>query len=594
MRIEAAAALLSLCVSWPASARAADDRVVVLAGATVVDGNGGAPMSDAVVVLRGDRIEAVGPQPSVRVPKGARVIDVKGKWITPGLVDAHVHFFQSGGLYTRPDAIDLRSAVPYAEDLAGSKSRLDETFARYLASGITTVVDVGGPEWNFDVRARAAASDKAPRVAVAGPLIATESTEPQKRLDLGDPPIVSAANAEEAAAMARGLLPSRPDLIKIWGIGSGPEGARRLRDITAAVVAVAKPAGIRTAVHATDLEQARAAVEGGAEVLVHSVDDAPVDDAFVAALKGRDIVLVTTAVVFEGYRETLSGEPELSPIERRLGDASVIATLSEIPPELVARLKGKMPDATPQIQANAVKLVAGGVRVAAGTDAGNIGTLHGPALHRELELLVAGGLTPSQALTAATRDAAHVYAAAPDIGLVAPGYRADLLVLYADPTKSTAALARIAQVWSRGRAHDPATLVAPSPEAIVQRQLDFYNARDIEGFASTYSEDVEVFDLPDTKPSLTGKERLRTSYGPFFQRTPELRCVAAQRIVEGPFVIDQEICRETPGARPVRAVAIYQVENGLIRRVWFAHPSKAARSGSGAPDGAARQVRPAT
>ena len=573
MKLYVVGAFAALCVTGQAQSA---EATVALLGATVVDGAGGPPLPDATVILRGDRIEAVGPRAAVRIPRNARTIDVTGKWITPGLIDAHVHFFQSGGLYTRPDAIDLRGATPYADDLGRSKARLDETFARYLASGVTTVIDAGGPNWNFEVRARAAASPLAPRVAVAGPLIATEPTEPQRKLDLGDPPIISAATPTEAAAMTRALLPSKPDLIKIWGIGSGVEGARRLREITAAVVAVARPAGIRVAVHATELEQARAALEGGAEVLVHSVENAPVDDGFIAAMKARNAVLVTTAVVHEGYRDAFAGRPDLSPIERRLGDPEIIATLSEMPPAIVAKAKGAIPDDTAQIQANAKRLVAAGVRVAAGTDAGNIGTLHGPALHRELALLAAGGLTPSQVLTAATRDAAYVYSPRPDVGLVTPGYRADLLVLDADPTKSVEALGRIAQVWSRGLAHDPAALVAPSPEAVVQRQLEAYNAHDLEGFLATYADGAEIFDLPAVAaPSMAGKAQMRGIYGGLFAKAPQLRCDIADRIVEGGFVIDQEICRPKPAAGLFRATAIYQVQNGLIVRVWFADPGRA-------------------
>jgi hypothetical protein len=327
------------------------------------------------------------------------------------------------------------------------------------------------------------------------------------------------------------------------------------------------------AVHATDLEQARAAVAGGADVLVHSVDDAAVDDAFIAALKARDVVYVTTAVVGEGYRDAFGGRPDLSVIERRLGAPDVIATLSETPPAIVERVKGRIPDTTPQILANAKRLVAAGARVAAGTDAGNIGTLHGPAIHRELELLALAGLTPSQVLTAATRDAAYAYAAKPDIGLLAPGYRADLLVLDADPTKSVAAFQQLAQVWSRGRALDPAVLLPPSAEAVVQRQLEAYNRHDLEAFAATYAEAVEIFDLPaGATAKLSGKAALRELYGGLFRNMPQLRCDAAHRIVEGPFVIDQEVCRAKPGERPLRATAIYHVENGLIRRVWFADP----------------------
>jgi imidazolonepropionase-like amidohydrolase len=549
------------------------EQPVALVGATLVDGDGGAPIPNSVVILRGDRIEAAGPRATTRIPRGARTVDVAGKWITPGLVDAHVHFFQSGSIYTRPDGIDLNATVPYAEDVARSKSHLQETFDRYLASGVTTVVDAGGPRWNFEVRDRAAAAEHAPRVAVAGPLIATEPTPNQQRLILdGDPPIISAANGAEAAEMARGLLASRPEFIKIWGVGSGREGARRLREITAAVAAVAHPADIRVAVHATELEQARAAVEGGADILVHSVEDKPVDDAFVAALKARGVIYVTTIVVHEGYRDAFAGRPDLSPIERRLGDPAIIATLSEMPPAVVAQVNGKIPDDTATILANLRRVEAAGVRVAAGTDAGNPGTLHGPALHRELALMQQAGLTPMQVLTAATRDAAFVYSARPDIGLVRPGYRADLLILDADPTKDVTALGRISQVWSRGKAYERDRLVAPSPEAVVQLQLERYNAHDLEGFLATYAPDAELFDLPPARPWASGAAGMREIYGGMFARLSELHCDIASRIVEGPFVIDQEICRATPNARPVRASAIYQVENGKIRRVWFAEP----------------------
>src|ERR671918_3125537 len=98
----------------------------------------GTVLSDAVVLIHGDRITRVGSAAEVTVPEGTPVVGGPDKWIVPGLIDAHVHFFQSGGMYTRPDGLDLRTAVPYAEDVARSKAKLDETFARYLSSGVTT------------------------------------------------------------------------------------------------------------------------------------------------------------------------------------------------------------------------------------------------------------------------------------------------------------------------------------------------------------------------------------------------------------------------------------------------------------------------
>jgi len=481
MRRSILALTVALLLVQPA---AAQERPVALMGATIIDGSGRPAVREGVLLLHKGRIVAAGPRSAVRLPPETEKRDVSGKWITPGLIDAHVHFFQSGGLYTRPDALDLTSIVPYAQDISRTKARLDETFARYLASGVTAVVDAGGPMWNFEVARRAAAAPRAPRVAVAGPLIATEPTPQQAKLDLGDPPIISASGPDEARLLAAKQLAHKPAFIKIWGIGSGPQGAARVEQITRAVADVAHRARTRVAVHATELETARAAVRGGADILVHSVEDAPLPEDFVRQLKERDVVYVTTAMVHEGYKDAFLGRPTLTAMERRVGAPDVIASLYEAPARVVERTSAALlPDALPQILQNVKRLVDAGVRVAAGTDAGNIGTLHGPALHRELQLLRAAGLTPMQVLTAATRDSAYAYSAKPDLGLLAPGYAADLLVLDANPLDDIANLQRLRTVWVRGTAIDPASLLTPSPEAVVQLQLERYNAHDIEGLS---------------------------------------------------------------------------------------------------------------
>src|SRR5262245_44094107 len=115
--IRLAFVLMSAFAAAVAPARAAE-RPLVITGATLVDGTGAPPVPDAGVVVENGRIVAAGPRAKVAVPKNARRLDAKGKWLMPGLVDSHVHFFQSGGLYTRPDVIDLRAKVPYAEERA--------------------------------------------------------------------------------------------------------------------------------------------------------------------------------------------------------------------------------------------------------------------------------------------------------------------------------------------------------------------------------------------------------------------------------------------------------------------------------------------
>ena len=119
----------------------------------------------------------------------------------------------------------------------------------------------------------------------------------------------------------------------------------------------------------------------------------------------------------------------------------------------------------------------------------------------------------------------------------------------------------------------PAALSTLSPEAaLVQRQLDAYNAHDLEAFIATYSPEIEIFDISNASTAqMTGLEGMRAVYGEMFSTMPNLRCDLGNRIADGAFVVDHEICAMgEPGDPPERAIAIYQVEDNLIRRVWFA------------------------
>jgi cytosine/adenosine deaminase-related metal-dependent hydrolase len=197
--------LLGACSATRAPGAAPSPPTLAVRGAILLPD--GALLDDRVVLIAGERISAVGAARDVAIPAGTTVAGGPGTWVIPGLIDAHVHFFQSGGLYTRPDAFDLTARVPYAEERARIRDRLDETFARYLASGVTAVLDAG-PMWNFEVRARAAASRLAPRVEVAGPLIASV---PRPQLALDDPPILEILTPEAARAEVRRQAEHKPD-----------------------------------------------------------------------------------------------------------------------------------------------------------------------------------------------------------------------------------------------------------------------------------------------------------------------------------------------------------------------------------------------
>src|SRR5436190_5987541 len=192
----------------------ADGEKIALVGATVINPADGKVLPNATVIIDGGKIErvAMGKQDATTL---GRQVSCVSKFILPGYIDTHVHFFQSADLFTRPDGADFNSVRPYKDEVAWIKSHLDDVFARYIRSGITSVVDVGGPMWNFEVRKKANATAKAPRVAVAGPLISSGSRE---KLDLGDPPIAKIDTPEQARDFVRKLTSRKPDLVKIWYI----------------------------------------------------------------------------------------------------------------------------------------------------------------------------------------------------------------------------------------------------------------------------------------------------------------------------------------------------------------------------------------
>ncbi len=446
---------------------------IALVGATVINPADGKVMPNATVVINDDKIESVviGKQNAEALGKQT---ECAGKFILPGYIDTHIHFFQSGDLFTRPDGADLNSIRPYKDEVAWVKSHVNDVFARYLRSGITSVVDVGGPFWNFEVRKAANATAKAPRVAVAGPLISSVSRE---KLDLGDPPIVKIDTPDQAREFVRKLAEQKPDLVKIWYIVDKDHPVDSFRPIVRATIEESHAHKIRVAVHATELETARAAVEEGADILVHSVIDKPVDDAFVKLLKDRDTILCPTLVVFERYGRTFSHQLNLTPEEKAWGNPEVIASLdvTKIPknklPDRVKNALAKPDEALDRIKKtydvalpNLKRLEDAGVTIAAGTDAGNIGTIHGPALFREFQLMKEAGLTPMQILQCATANAAKLFGGdtGAHIGKLDSGYFADLVILKSNPLDDIKNTSDIDSVIKAGVLYPTNELVPPS------------------------------------------------------------------------------------------------------------------------------------
>jgi imidazolonepropionase-like amidohydrolase len=559
-----------LLAASPGAASAAAPAVRAILGATVVDPVGGR-IPDAVVLLTGNRITQVGPRARVKVPDGAERLDGTGRFLIPGLIDAHVHFFQSGGLYTRPDAFDLRAVRPYAEEQRLIRASLATTFERYLRSGVTSVADVGGPFWNFEVRAQAAALARAPRVAVAGPLVSSVSRE---ALDLGDPPIIRCATPAEARALVAREAERKPDFMKIWYVVTPVETVEKNRPVVRAAIEEAHRLGYRMAVHATELEAAKAALQEGADILVHSVMDVEVDEAFLALARARRAIYVPTLIVSDDYTRTGTQRFAFTREELAWGDPFQTGTLFDLrhlPRERIPeRLQNLLanPEAlkpSPVLAENLRRVARAGIPIAMGTDAGNIGTLHGPSVFRELRAMEEAGLSPLEVLRTATVGGAAVMGRAADLGRVAPGFLADLVLLDADPALSTSNLSRIHLVVRDGLPLEPATLAPDGPEALAQRQLNAFNAHDLEAFAAPYDPEVEVLDLSG-KVLERGTAALQARYRQRFEAAPGLHCELVKRMAVGDWVVDEERITGA-GPQPVHALSIYEVKGGKIARV---------------------------
>jgi imidazolonepropionase-like amidohydrolase len=465
-------ALLALAALVASGATAASEKTsphfVAIVGASVVHPERTLKLAtekDQTVLIEGNRIRQVGPSKDVEVPEGATVIEAQGHWVIPGLIDAHVHFFQSGNLYTRPDAVDLRKWRPYDQEVARNKARLPETFKVWLASGVTGVLDIGGPFWNFDVRAAARASPAAPRVAVAGPLI---SMIDRPELDLGDPPIIRTDSPEAARKLVQRELERNPDYIKVWFIHRPGDDLAKQAKIVKAAADAAHAAGVPLAVHATELLVAKEALRAGADLLVHSVFDEPIDEEFIGLMRERGALYCPTLFVMNGYRYAFADVWEATEEERRLADPQILRSmddLEEIPEEMLpqgirALMKAGKPPEMPAVAiANLRTVWAADIPVVMGTDAGNIGTLHGPSVFREMAYLQQAGLTPLEVLRTATSHGARALRMEKELGDIEPGRLADLVILQADPLADVKNLATAHRVIKDGVVYDPEALM---------------------------------------------------------------------------------------------------------------------------------------
>ena len=432
--------LASLLFFVLATSAAAAQGTTVLQHVRLIDGNGGTPVTDATVVLQGRTVLTVSgvndPEAHpAKVPAGAKIVDLTGKTVMPAL-------------YTRENLLDQ--------------------LAQWQAYGVDTVVSLGlnDPAVFYPMREQ----------AHAGTLPGADFFGADRGIGVpnGAPPTPSEpgpyrpATPEEARAAVREMAARHTDLVKVWVDdfhGSIP--VKMSPEIYAAVIDEAHKHHVRVAAHVFYLADAKQLVRDGVDILAHGVRDLPVDDELIALLKQRDTWYIATLSLDEAtylwaMRPAIMDTPffqhAVSPgLAAHFADA---AWQQKVVGDTKTVQQSKA--ALAQNGANLKRLVAAGVHVGFGTDSGaNTERIPGFAEHRELHLSVEAGLTPLEAITLATKNAAAEMQLT-DRGVIAPGKRADLLVLDGDPSGNIDNTQRIAAVWHNGvRVSGPVTSFQP-------------------------------------------------------------------------------------------------------------------------------------
>ena len=458
------------------AANASPAPTLAVVGATLIDGTGRPPIRDSVILIAGDHIIAVGPRSSIQVPRGTKTYRADKHWIMPGMIDAHVHFHETGRIYTNPGALDLTAVVSYDDEIKWMKQRLPVTLERYLCAGVTTAISVGGPHFEYEVRDLAARTGKAPNVFVGhGPIIAVPlGPEIFPKID-GDDATRTVANANEARAEIQRGISWGADLIKAGYLGAAftarleaghPERVAanaegNYFDILPAMVAEAHAHGLPITIHVTDMEASKKSLAAGVDSLAHTANDREVDDEFLQLALTHHATVMTTLALWTRQVQGRTGHVTLTPVETRCGDPEVIRswtaikTLPPVPDSMVQAGAARQRIA----MANVRKMHDAGIPLAVGVDAGNFGLLHGASVHQEIDLMRQAGIPAMDIILAATRNGAGIVGKTSSVGTIEPGKLADLLILSSDPVLDVRNVGAIDQVMKSGRLYREADLL---------------------------------------------------------------------------------------------------------------------------------------
>jgi imidazolonepropionase-like amidohydrolase len=413
---------------------------------TMIDGTGRPAKPDWCVLVASGKIDKVAGCP-MQAPAGARRIDGRGKFLIPGLMDVHIHL--RGG----------RGPAEAGANMAGGERTGIRALQSYIYAGVTTVLDCGNsPDYIFKLRDMERAGQiVSPRLLSVGGIVTypgSHGSGPGATLVDSWPQAMKALDA----AIAR-----KPDMLKLTyeehGWGTRPMITLLPVDLMQHVIEYYNDHGIRTTAHISNEIRAREAIFAGVDTLAHPVIQAPASDEYIRLMKSKLIPEATTLTIGENYSR-VGEHPEFvdTPIYRdtmELEERERIKT-RESAVQKENRWAWWMKIMTPVAQDNIKRLDAAGAIMALGTDQSS-----GPAAHRELELMVSGGVPPLNAIRIATLNAARFLGRERDLGSIEEGKIADLVMLDADPLDDINNAKRVNMVVKNGEVIDRGKLDLP-------------------------------------------------------------------------------------------------------------------------------------
>ena len=437
-------ALTAVACSDPAP-EAPLSTVVAYEGATLITGDGGPPIGGGVLVVDQGVIRNVGLAANVTIPEGATVVDLTGKTVMPTLVDLHGHVgYQRGLSY---------------DEANYTRENLPDELNRYAYYGVGTIVSMGTDPGDLAFQLQAeqqAGTLGGARLHTAYRGFARPNAGPGAAALRASAYGVS--TEEEARALVAELAETPADFVKIWVDDRGGRVEKLTPDLYRPIIEEAHARGLQVIAHVFYLEDARELVEAGVDGFAHLVRDVEMDDDLVAAIVEHDVFVMPNLAISERGRH--------AELPAWVDDPLLLESVS---PEVVARIRASFDSRTSEGAARAAesyaamqrslkKLADAGARVVLGADTGVQDHIQGFMEHRELELIVEAGLSTGDAIVAATSAPAQVLGI--DTGLLAPGKRADFLVLDANPMYGVTNTRQISAVYLNGQELDRGALRA--------------------------------------------------------------------------------------------------------------------------------------